>query len=354
MKKTPSILFCAVFLLVCSVFSLGLLLPGRDYSVGNKEDMPKLWGENGINGEFSDEFEVWFSKNFAFHDKVTDVYADLKMNIFSEGNDQVIVGEDDFLFFADTTSDYLGTSSMSDEEIKATAEALKSMQDKAEANGATFLFVCAPNKNTVYSDKMPQRYVKSSGPTNLDRQYDALDEYLVNYVDLRPVLISSAADQLLYHKRDTHWNGSGAYIAFEEISARLGVAMPNLSGRGPFTTDNFEGDLDALLFPGKTMYDTDITYDFTDLYIYTSAYSTPMDIVITSRSGGEGKLLMFRDSFANALLPYVASTFAEVRFDRATPYRVDYIQSWKPDFVIVEIAERNLGALLGQISTGEN
>lgn len=173
------------------------------------------------------------------------------------------------------------------------------------------------------------------------------------YIDLRPVLLEESKNALLYHKRDTHWNGAGAKIAFEQAAFRFDVELPDLSGRGPVEVDNFEGDLDALLFPGKVKYDSDVTYDFNGLYVFTSAYSTPMDIVITARGGGEKKLLMFRDSFANAWIPYAASSFAEIRLERVTPYRTEYLESMVPDCVIVEIAERNLPTLAGAITADE-
>ena len=105
----------------------------------------------------------------------------------------------------------------------------------------------------------------------------------------------------------------------------------------------------SLLFPGKIMYDENTTWDFTGLYVYTSAFATPMDLVITARGGGEGKLLMFRDSFANALIPFAASSFAEIRLERGTPYQTAQIAQNRPDYVIVEIAERNLRELSGHL-----
>lgn len=345
MTKVFSILFCAVFFGICVFFSAGMLLPGAIDPSEDSDVIPQFINENGINSDFGNEFEEWFSKNFAFCDSVTDLYSSLKMSLFAEGSDQVVVGRDDFLFFAETTADFIGTSALSDEEIEETAAALKALQEQTEAQGAEFLFVCAPNKNTIYGDMMPARYRKSESPSNLDRLYAALERHSVSYLDLRPVLLDASENELIYHKRDTHWNGAGAKIAFEQIASYFDITMPDLSGRGPVTADNFEGDLDALLFPEKVMYDSDVTYDFNGLYVFTSAYSTPMDIVITARGGGEKKLLMFRDSFANALIPYAASSFAEIRLDRAMPYRTEYLESFKPDCVVVEIAERNLHTL---------
>lgn len=347
MKKTSAYLFTALFMGVCLIFSLGLLLP--DTADFSREGMPDLMTENGMNQHFGTQFEEWFSKNFAFHDAVTDLYADLKLTLFNEGNDQVIVGKENFLFFDDTTADYIGVNLMTEEEIAAIADRLAFLNRLVAENGGEFLFVCAPNKNTIYPEYMPNRYLKNSGETDLDRLYHALDLREIPYTDLRSVLEENKTDRLLYHKRDTHWNGHGAEIAFREVCEALGCGMCDLNGRGPVMVSDFEGDLDALLFPEKVMHDNNITYDFTGLYVYTSAYSTPMDLVITSRSGKEGILLMFRDSFANALLPYAAASFAEVRMERCTPYQIEQIAVSQPDYVIVEIAERNLRELTNHL-----
>lgn len=351
MKKIASVLFCCLFFGIC-VFCAADIVPLVFASEG-EDDRPRLFTEEGINHAFGNDCEEWVSENFTLRDRIVDFFAEAKMTLFSEGSNQVIVGKDEFLFFGDTAADYIGSSPMTDEEITEAAEALLTMAELSEANGARFLFVAAPNKNTVYGDKMPSRYIKSDMPFDLDRLYRELDRLGVPYLDLRPVLLEAAETELVYHKRDTHWNGVGAKLAFEELAEYFGVALPDLTERGPITDTAFEGDLDALLFPGKTMYDTDITYDFEGLFLFTTAYSTPMDLVITARSGGEGTLLMFRDSFANAWIPYAASTFREIRLERATPYRTEYLASMKPDYVVVEIAERNLRTLADAVNENE-
>ena len=52
---------------------------------------------------------------------------------------------------------------------------------------------------------------------------------------------------------------------------------------------------------------------------------------------------MFRDSFGNTLLPLMANTFGRAYFSKAVPYNVeDYVDSYHPEYVIVEKVERNI------------
>jgi len=311
--------------------------------------MPKLVENGRIYDDFGTEFETWFSKRFAYRSQVVDAFSALRERVFSTGNDQVIVGEEGFLFFADTLPSFERSDPMSDEEISAAASALSSLSTYAKENGAQLLFVCAPNKNTVYAEYMPRRYGHITESSDLDRLYACLDESTdVSYLDLRPVLENAKSEGLLYHKRDSHWNGRGAHTTYEAIMAFLSLPTPDFSLLPRSEVHTFEGDLDRLLYPGTTCYDDNLVYDYTGHYIYTSAFSNEMDLQITTRSGGKaGDLLMFRDSFGSALIGDLAVSFANMRMERAVPYRLDLLKTEQYDVVIIEIAERNLRTLIG-------
>lgn len=306
--------------------------------------MPSLFGDGGINDNFGDEFEDWLSKSFAYRSKVVSAFSALRENVFLTGNDQVTVGHESFLFFSEGLDGFTGERAMTDEEIAECAASLDRMARYAAGRGAKFLFVCAPNKETVYPEMLPARF-KAADEQDLDRLYAALSKLSVDYIDLRPTLFDAKEDALIYHKRDSHWNGRGASAAFGAIADACGLPPIDF---GEFSVSHdFEGDLDRLLYPGEIRYDDDETQDMSQMYIFTSAYSTPMDMMISTRSAGEGKLLIFRDSFANAMLPYLASAFQEVKFERANPYRLDLLGTYDASVVIVEVAERNLRDLIG-------
>lgn len=349
MKKILLIVYCALFLIPCAFFSLGMLIPGAAVSAEGVTMPVFMDGKSitAINQDFGSEFEEYFSKSFAFRGKVVDAFATMKLTLFGEGNEQVIAGRDGFLFFADTLDCYTGENAMTEAEISAAADALAALHAYAEAHGAQFLFVAAPNKNSVYGEMMPARYKMETEARDLDRLYAALDARGVPYLDLRPILTAAKSEQLIYHRRDTHWNTRGALAAWEAVGDALSLTLPDYEAFGFTEVTDFKGDLDTLLFPSREMYDENTVCNLDGQYIFTSAYATPMDMTITSRGAGKGKLLMFRDSFANALIPLMASAFAETQLERAVPYRMDLLEGFDADCIIVEIAERNLRTLIG-------
>lgn len=346
-KKILLIVYCALILVPCVFFSLGVLLPGAANTVDGAE-MPSVVEKGNsiiINTKIGTQFEEYFAKNFAYRNNVVDAFSTVKENIFSDGNEQVVVGKDDFLFFADTLDSYTGANAMTDTEINAAADSLLALYKYSRENGASFLFVCAPNKNSIYGEMMPSRYTMQTENRDLDRLYAALDERFVPYLDLRDILIEAKSEQLIYHKRDTHWNTEGARIAAEAIAAELGFTLPDFSKLGPVSNRSFEGDLDKLLYPASVRYDDNTSYNLEGLYGFASAYSNPMQMSIRTRSNQSGKLLMFRDSFANAMFPLLATGFGEARFERS--YTIEQLSTYGADAVIVEIAERNIRELIG-------
>ncbi len=343
--KILKITVCTLFFLICAFFSTAMLIPGASDITEGGIEKPQLFTENGINRSFGNEYEEYFSRAFAYRSKVVDLWSDLRIKLLSEGNDQVVVGKNGFLFFAETLDSYTALESMTDEEIKAAADSLEALSDYATAKGATFCFIAAPNKNTIYFENMPSRYKKAE-LTDLDRLLDELSARGICFADPRETLIEKKASAKLYYLTDTHWTPDGAELAFDLISEKLGIEPVDTSSLER-TTEELQGDLDTLLYPGKTLTETASGFDLSKSYIYTSAFSTPMDMIITTRGAGSGKALIFRDSFFNSMLGLAAASFAETRLERANPFRIDLLEDTAYDCVIVEIAERNIRNLIG-------
>ena len=351
MKKRLPLLYCILFVAACLFFAVGVFLPGADTDAEGRDlaPFPAFKTEEGWNLAFFTELDTYVSEHFTVRQSLIRLNGYVKEKLFRTGTDQVIVGRDGFLFYADTAPDFMGESLLTDEEINPIANEILALSDYAAEHGATLLFTVAPNKNTIYADRMPAAYRPYEGVTNMDALYAALDERGVLYADLRSALSANTENVLNYHKRDTHWNGRGALAAYREILSALRLTDTVFAGCGFTESPGFAGDLDEMLYPGAGRTETDYLPDVPteDAFIYTTAYVSPMDMTIATVGGGEGRLLMFRDSFGSAWIPYFSAAMAEVRYERATPYRIDILNTFDADFVVIEIAERNIGTLIG-------
>ncbi len=339
-------IYIGTVLALCLFFSVGAFFFRPDAEAEGREltPFPSLYIEEGkLNVNFTEELEPYFAERFALRTELVTLSSLLKSEFFASGTEQVIVGREGYLFFGETLDDYLGTAPMTDEEINAAADALLVLSDYAAERGAKLLFAAAPNKNTVCGEYMPARYRARTDTRDLDRLHAALDARGVAYVDLRACLDGDG----LYHKRDTHWNGEGARLAYGAMMNALALPHADFSSAERQITSDFSGDLDALLTPSLKRYDENIVYTLPE-FRYTSNYVTPMDLIISTASADAParSAMIFRDSFGSALIPYFAASFSDVRFERALPYRIDQLDRKGADVVIVEIAERNLRDLI--------
>ena len=71
-----------------------------------------------------------------------------------------------------------------------------------------------------------------------------------------------------------------------------------------------------------------------------------METIAKERQGrNRVKLLMFRDSFAIELIPYLSESFSRSVYVWANKVDFSMVDEEKPDLVILEMAERHLGNL---------
>lgn len=166
MKKK---IFIAIFFIMICLPSLGMFFYKTDISAEKREiqTFPKVKENGKVNMDFFNQLSDYFSDNFAFRQQLIETDAVIKKNVFKEsGNSEVIVGNKGYLFFSETLNDYLGQNVLSDRQIYACGRVLSLLQEHVENNNGKFLFVVAPNKNSLYPEFMPGRFVKISDKNN--------------------------------------------------------------------------------------------------------------------------------------------------------------------------------------------
>jgi len=351
MKKAFLIVFVAAILIVFCIPTAALLLgyEGENYENRPLARLPKLFESDGLNLSFPSEFDDYYEDHFGFREEMVTVFHGGTMALVGDTlNQKVIVGKENMLFYAETLDDYLGRELLSDDEIERIAVTLRIQQDYVRSMGADFAFAVAPNKNTIYPEYMPD-YLKPSGAEgNRERLMEALARHGVNTIDLADELIAHKEDGLLYHYQDTHWNERGAQIGYRAIMqvAAGDAEYETYDGLVPETVSDYGGDLHYFVLPtivgNLPRPDYGLTFDYTQDAVRPGRTTT----IGTTSERNERKLLLYRDSFGDAILPYLSANLGRVLYDAEFPYNYASFESEQPDAVVIELVERNLGNLL--------
>ncbi len=345
-KNIGFIVFLGVFLLMCLWPLVGMAITGPSGSAANEilAAPPSLTNADGsFNMRVLNDASDYFADRFASRQELITVNAKLEAAIFGESaEDDVILGKDGWLFYKSTLDDYQGQDLLTDREIWSAARCLALIEEYAQERNVSFLFAVAPNKNTLYPAYMPDRYIRSETPGNAARLYDALRREGVAAADLEAAFL--AEDGVLYHRLDSHWNNLGAALAHDVILDALGKDAARLYQPDRFTAaQDHDADLYQMLYPAGSEKDV----QFYPAQGWSFTYDRPIrsaedQKINTSCAGQRGRLLMFRDSFGNALHPFLAESFGAACFSRAMPYDLSLLDSKGADTLVIELVERNI------------
>lgn len=399
MKRFLKWCYIFIFFAVCCipVYTMPFLAESESAEKRELQERPDLWEDGKLNPEYTKKMDQWLSDHFSFRSRLAAGFSMIKASLFATSSeDSVIIGREDWLYFAETLDDYMQQRVLSEEELVRIRKILTLVDEYVASQGGKFLFFVAPNKNTIYPEYMPYYYPRGTGKSSLERLSSVLDGSSF-YLDISAVLKEKKASwqqdvsasnhsQWLYYQRDSHWNDYGAAVVFESImdwresmngnhgSESFG-AFGQMQSHGDESLEQMQshedesleqaqshidwlsqeyqmtmnrvGDLEQMLFPKGGKLDWQVSWENPPEFSYASSFHSPEDLLIhTVNEKKEGNLLMFRDSFGNNLYPFMAGEYGNAEFSRIVPYRLFLMEENPYDTVIIELAERNLSTLL--------
>ncbi len=357
MKRIFSIIFLVAFFAISLIPLLSMPFyktpTNSEKRVLNKRPKPFEDGKPNLN--FFSQLNDYFSDNFAFRLEMVHLNELIYTGALKHStNEQVIFGKNGWLYFHETIDNYTGMTALSDGQVERIATILSLQSEYLESKGIQYIFTVAPNKNTIYPQFMPARFIKSSRPSVLDKLADALTIRQVHYSDLKQALLSENTHKYLYHKTDTHWNDLGARVAANSILQEIKKLLPkfnfNDSKNAATVETKFAGDLKKMLFPLSKSSDDGYTSLALDrLYTVKRPFRSVDDAKITTTCDVNlTRLMMFRDSFGNTIIPFLSNNFGYVHYSREYPVNFSDLDAHSPDIVVHEIAQRNIPKLLNK------
>lgn len=304
--------------------------------------------------DFTRNYSSTFNNNFFLRDDLIRLdywgrYFILKETVFP----QVLLGSDGWMFYSDegNLEYYQRVKPLTDHQVLLVSERLEAIRNELAGKNITFLFVIAPNKETIYPEYLPPGIPVTDNPTWADQITSSLAGTGVRVLDLRDDMLAEKHHAPVYFKTDTHWNPIGARVAYDAILTTLQQDFPILI---PHPLEDFDrvtetasGDLAGLIhLKGE------VTEPFTALHARFDKPSRGLkdppagQMITVMPDPALPKAVIFRDSFFNGLQPFTSEHFSRVVYVSDFSFNPELIAEEEPDIVILEMAERYLYRLL--------
>ncbi|MFJ6265822.1 DHHW family protein [Lysinibacillus xylanilyticus] len=324
-------LTCMLSLFIGGMFSINLLTSNKLFSDSenrNLEQLPKFSIQNLLEKQYTPSYEKYISDQFAFRDFWISMKSDIDRTIGKKENNGVYIGKSGFLLQKFNKPE--------DQDVKSKIEAINVFH-LANPNVQQHIML-VPTAISILENKLPNYVSQVNEVTYIDKVKKSLNKE-INFIDVYPIL-SSKKNEYIYYKTDHHWTTKGAYYAYLELSKNMKFTPnPIESFNIKNITNSFYGSLyskagfrhidpdsieiyepmEAIKY--KVDYvDEDKTsrslYEMNnikkkDKYTVFFNGNHPLVKITTENTNGK-KLLVVKDSYANALLPFLLSHFSEI------------------------------------------
>ena len=285
-------------------------------------ELPQISSKSILEGEFFEGLSSYITDSFPLRRELISINSKFRLlagecevnKVFCNGDTLIFKGEYQSLDIAKNN--------------------LSAISDMINSLGTSSLvFAMIPRACDVSTNKLPQIYSTERS----QEIYKMTDTHLPSTVKLREKLIYtlSGIDQAFY-RTDHHLTTDGAYIAYKTIALDMGYIPRDISEfHQEIATDNFLGTADSRASVEGIAPDaiTLFRYDGDeDYYIYSHTESkelplydfTALDkkdkyqiflggnhafLTIEKPQQVRPRLLIIKDSFANAIIPFLACDF---------------------------------------------
>lgn len=256
--------------------------------------------------------------------------------IYHEFNDSInpgicFLGKDKWLFLGNaynrTISKTTGAISLQNNApfLDRTTKTYKRFADDAYQRQARFVVFIGPDKQSIYPEYLPE-IIKPASSRYIQPLVAALIREKIEVYDPTEYLLQHKSNQLLYYKRDTHWNNIGALVAANGFLKYLGAHEIQ---RPKYTTmPGYRGDLLHL----GGYYDE-------QTFLEDRFEMQPNSLIVKKDTR---RIWLFGDSFSVALQPILSAAFSDVQTFKHSEYQKQIKSKGPvPDLVIYEVVERD-------------
>lgn len=330
MKRLNTIMIVVFAVFLGGIACMNLLAEDQPFSHAENRSLmkfPKVSLDRITSGAFTKDVETYLSDQFVHKRFWTSIKASAQKGVLKKDNNGVYFGEDGFLFekFEEPS-----------EQLDANSESISRFLQKAK--NISVYGLLAPTSIELYPEKLP-KFAPTASETAAIRRVEEQVKGEIDWIDAVAAL-QEARDKQIYFHTDHHWTPYGAFIAYQAAMEKMGMRPYSLD---EFTirtvSENFRGTYDAKandpflaadeinifepkfdvsyeidMDDGQSKMDSLYAWEFLEKRDQYSLFlgGNHRTVTVHSHVKNGRKLMIIKDSYAHALVPFLANHFEEI------------------------------------------
>lgn len=310
----------------------------------------------------ADAMSAYFGDQLCGRNRIIPLNNALCYSAFGEliYNPNVYFGRDGWFFYigANGRETYENRQPVSAARLERIRLLLEERRDWLASQG-TELYLFFPRTSAfIYEDKLGPRLFRYHKKSKLDQLMEYLAEHSsLNIIDVGKPLVEArdTAFTDLYYRKATHWNYYGAWFAYHEVMNSIRADHPECGEVIPLEEIRWlrypepRKDMDLIHMAALTGYVMGEEIkplhpkvnrgDTLEYHPLSDAYDVPR-LCIRNRESRGPRMLMFHDSYARYLMPYLNGHFRQSTYLWTPAFSREAVLQEKPDVVIWEMTER--------------
>lgn len=334
-NKSKKLIY-AVFALSFLIVLLGLFIASsvaedREYSEAENRNLagkPSVSVDSIFDGKLMADIESYFSDQFAFRDLAVGVKTSFSRLLGISTINGVYIGKEGRLY--EVPSDY------NENDINETVASINSFIGSCDIENKYFLLV--PNSTEILPEHLPAFLECGSQADIINSIYKSADGNIICIDCVTPLKEHNNKEEL-YLRTDHHWTSAAAHSVFEEFAHVSGLDISNVKYETISLSNSFYGTLASSsgVYEIPDTLEAVIPLDTEGKYVVQNysektKSSSVFDmaslkkknqyevffggnfsrIKISTKNANGKNLLIFKDSYANCLIPLLIPHYESI------------------------------------------
>ena len=180
--------------------------------------------------DFTKATDAYIDDHFGLRDRLVHWNSRLRYGLGASSTPKVVIGSDGWLFYAGEKiiEQHTGEDVFTPAELERWVKVMTANRDWLARRGIAFIITIAPDKSTIYPEKLPTYPRPPGRTTRADQLVARLRTTDLVLVDPREALLEAKRSfPKLYFEGDSHWTQRGAFIAYSQLMEAVRAKFPN-------------------------------------------------------------------------------------------------------------------------------